>query len=81
MEEQMVAQKKPINCFLCRYFYTTWDPGAPYGCRLFGFKTKESPAKMVAISSGDLCNGFQEKKKKNQIDSLDSDLKEFSEFP
>jgi len=55
----MVARK--INCLKCKYFYVTWDPKFPNGCKFFGFKSKCRPSLAVRQSSGQDCHGFEEK--------------------
>ncbi|MBF0313536.1 MAG: uracil-DNA glycosylase [Oligoflexia bacterium] len=59
--------KKQINCFHCQHYYLTWDANAPNGCKFFSFKSKESPAKLVAISSGHECTGFTPKRQRPKI--------------
>ncbi len=51
----------PIDCRKCRYFYITWNPKFPYGCKSFGMKTKQIPSKEVYISSGKECLKFEKK--------------------
>ncbi|GAB6107528.1 hypothetical protein JCM19376_14840 [Fusibacter bizertensis] len=55
-----------IDCRKCRYSYITWDPNNPNGCKKFGFKTKLLPSDIVYQSSGEICNGFEEKNPKNK---------------
>lgn len=50
-----------VNCFECIYFYTTWEPNAPRGCKAYGFKTKKLPSVVVKQSSGMECLQFQPK--------------------
>ncbi|NHN29411.1 uracil-DNA glycosylase [Paenibacillus agricola] len=57
--EQPVA--KPINCIKCVYYYVTWDPAMPKGCKAFGFKTRELPSVVVKKSSGHACLKFEAK--------------------
>ncbi|MCA1032170.1 uracil-DNA glycosylase [Bacillus timonensis] len=57
-----LANKK-INCFQCKYFYTTWDPKSPRGCRAFQFKTTLMPSIAVLRSSGRECMKFEAKSK------------------
>ncbi|MFS8629776.1 MAG: uracil-DNA glycosylase [Bacillales bacterium] len=54
-------KKKRINCFQCRYFYVTWDPNFPRGCKAFGFKTKTLPSVEVLRASGQECLKFEPK--------------------
>ncbi|MFL8937656.1 uracil-DNA glycosylase [Rossellomorea oryzaecorticis] len=57
----MVENEKRINCFKCRYFYTTWEPAHPRGCRGYSFKTKAMPSTVVLQSSGRPCLKFVRK--------------------
>lgn len=52
-----------INCISCRYFYITYDPQFPYGCRVAGFKSRWMPAKVMYTSSGLDCQFFSGKGK------------------
>ncbi|MBF4693224.1 uracil-DNA glycosylase [Fusibacter ferrireducens] len=48
-----------IDCRKCKYYYVTWDPNNPHGCRQFGFKSKQIPSVVVFKSSGNPCIGFE----------------------
>ncbi|RSK29008.1 uracil-DNA glycosylase [Bacillus sp. HMF5848] len=54
---------RKINCLSCEYFYVTWDPSFPRGCKAYGFKTAALPSVTVRRSSGQDCLKFKEKKK------------------
>ncbi|MCH1626160.1 uracil-DNA glycosylase [Fredinandcohnia sp. SECRCQ15] len=58
---------KRINCLKCKYFYTTWDPKFPRGCKAFNFKTHTMPSMTVQQSSGSPCMKFEEKKPSQQV--------------
>ncbi len=49
------------NCYKCDFFYVTWDPLHPNGCKALGFKTKSLPSVVVYRSSGRPCEFFKEK--------------------
>jgi hypothetical protein len=55
-----------IDCMKCRYFYVTWDPSFPRGCKAFGFKTKHMPSQTVMSSSGQPCMKFEPKTQANK---------------
>lgn len=57
MNEMANATTK-VNCMACRYFYVTYEPNHPYGCRALGFKSREMPSRTVYISSGMECRSF-----------------------
>ncbi|TYO74197.1 uracil-DNA glycosylase [Rossellomorea marisflavi] len=59
----MKSKATKVNCFQCAYFYTTWEPAHPRGCRGYGFKTKSMPSAVVHQSSGHPCLKFVEKTK------------------
>ncbi len=57
----MVVQPKMqrgISCRKCRYFYVTYEVRQPNGCRAYGFKSRQMPAYVVLLSSGEPCNLF-----------------------
>ncbi len=49
------------NCYQCRHFAVSWDPAAPYACRLMGFKSRALPAIEVLRADGVRCRGFAAK--------------------
>jgi len=49
------------NCYQCRHFAVSWDPAAPYACRLMGFKSRALPAIEVLRVDGVRCRGFAAK--------------------
>jgi len=49
------------SCKKCRYYYITWEPAAPYGCRAFGFKSAAYPALVALQISGIRCQMFEQK--------------------
>lgn len=51
-----------INCMKCTYYYVTWDPAKPRGCKFFGFKSQAMPSQVVLKSSGKDCEAFTAKK-------------------
>jgi len=57
----MTAEK--VNCLKCKYYYITWEAAMPYGCKAFGFKTRQIPSVVVYQSSGSQCQGYEEKEK------------------
>jgi len=52
---------KRINCRRCEYYFVTWEPQNPHGCKAYGFKGKQIPSVTVFQSSGVDCNYFKEK--------------------
>ena len=50
-----------VNCVKCRYFYVTWDPKFPRGCKQFGFKTIKLPSYTVLEATGNPCGSYIEK--------------------
>ena len=47
--------KKIIRCHGCVHYFVTYDRHRPYGCSLFGFKTKSLPSQLVIESTGMQC--------------------------
>jgi hypothetical protein len=56
----MTLDSQP-NCRKCRFYYITWEPQHPHGCRAMGFKAKELPSVIVLKNSGKPCLLFQKK--------------------
>ncbi|MCT4661135.1 MAG: hypothetical protein N4A40_04670 [Tissierellales bacterium] len=50
-----------MNCLKCVYYYVTWEPQNPKGCKFFGFKSKEMPSNVVLRNSGEVCQSYKEK--------------------
>lgn len=50
-----------VNCQKCKYYFITWDNTFPYGCKLFGIKSKHAPSIIVYQSLGKQCQNFVEK--------------------
>lgn len=46
------------DCGVCTYYYITYDPSFPYGCRALGFKGKRKPHLDVLEASGAPCLAF-----------------------
>ena len=57
----MMKKSTQINCMACRYFFITYEPIHPYGCRILAFKSKEMPSSVVFTSSGMECHSFSKK--------------------
>jgi Zn-dependent M28 family amino/carboxypeptidase len=56
-------ETKNVNCKKCVYHFITWDNRFPYGCKLFGIKSKQIPSIIVFQSIGKNCENFKEKSK------------------
>ena len=52
-----------INCKTCKFYYITWDPTNPNGCKKFGFKSFYLPSDIVYQSSGNFCQAYESKTK------------------
>ena len=52
---------KRINCRRCEYYFVTWKPKQPHGCKAYGFKSPQIPSLTVFQSSGSECTMFKEK--------------------
>ncbi len=50
-----------INCKLCVYYFVTWQPQNPHGCKAFGFKSKTIPSNEVLKNSGKACTFYKQK--------------------
>jgi hypothetical protein len=57
----------PIDCHTCIFYYVTWEPGFPHGCRGMGFKSRRYPIDEVRhIMKGKDCLLFTERKRANR---------------
>jgi hypothetical protein len=56
------AGERP-DCFRCRSFQVTHDQTRPYGCAVFGFKSRILPRDEVRLSSGRECHAFERKRR------------------
>jgi hypothetical protein len=55
----------PIDCHNCIYYYVTWNPIFPHGCRGMGFKSRRYPITQVRrIMNGKNCLLFTSRKKR-----------------
>lgn len=52
MERRIVCQK-------CIYYFVTWQPSKPHGCKAYGFKSQSIPSTVVKNSSGSDCSFFR----------------------
>jgi len=54
-----------IDCHKCIFYYVTWNPNFPHGCRGMVFKSRRYPINEVrSIMNGKGCLLFTEKKKR-----------------
>jgi hypothetical protein len=61
-----LIKKTKTTCYNCQFFYVTYDPKFPYGCRAMGFKGRKFPMKAVRETSGMQCLSFVRKEKKKK---------------
>jgi hypothetical protein len=51
-----VGARRPANvCQGCIYFFVTYEPRFPYGCRVMGFKSRRYPFVDVLEATGKEC--------------------------
>jgi len=43
------------------YYFVTWQPAQPHGCKAYNFKSAQVPSLVVFQSSGIECSYFKEK--------------------
>jgi len=60
LKELFMVNEK-INCTKCIYYYITWDPSFPKGCKFYGFKSSNLPSILVKQSSGMACGKYTPK--------------------
>ena len=51
--------QKRIVCQKCKFYFVTWQPTKPHGCKAYGFKSKLIPSLVVKRSSGSDCVFFE----------------------
>ena len=56
---------KTIFCRNCKFYYITWDPGKPHGCRAMNFKSRQPPNLVVRRNSGAECLRYTPKNDPN----------------
>ena len=49
------------RCTDCMHYYITHEPRLPYGCHRLGFKSAQSPSRVVFQASGQPCLHFEQK--------------------
>ncbi len=65
MPEPSNQQGRLPICTRCRFYFVTYEPGRPHGCKAFRFKSRRSPAIDVFENSGVICQMFQETGRKD----------------
>jgi hypothetical protein len=61
--ESKMGKINRIDCHKCRYYFVTWVPAQPHGCRAMGFRSFHLPSSVVYKNSGAKCEAFKQKKK------------------
>lgn len=57
-----MSERKPVrSCNGCVFYYVTWEPRTPKGCKYFGFKSAQMPCVVVKNSTGQHCNMYTQK--------------------
>jgi len=71
----MASEAKPAQpesgpeCGHCVHYRITWDRTAPFGCKLFGFKSCKKPSRLVFESSGRHCGEFRCRNRQDRAES------------
>ena len=65
MKEEPKRSNRP-NCYVCKYYYVTWDRRFPCGCKAMKFKSRRLPSDVVYENSGIECQMFEDKSKKKK---------------
>ncbi len=68
----MSAQQSP-KCMKCKYFYSTFDPQVPRGCKAYNFKSHRFPSQIVKEQSGQECQMYEIREKKSKKVDLNDD--------
>ncbi|MEJ2155886.1 MAG: uracil-DNA glycosylase [Desulfobacteraceae bacterium] len=59
-----MKENERVDCRKCRYYFVTWEPSQPHGCRAMGFKSLHFPSTVVRHNSGSRCRAFMPKSPK-----------------
>jgi len=65
LDKDVTQQPQRPECQRCKFYYVTWDPNFPYGCRAFGFKSKVAPYLEVYSASQTSCLKFEPRNRDN----------------
>lgn len=68
-----------IACMKCKHYHVTFDPSAPRGCKLYGFKTPLMPYVLVKQSTGKDCTAFEVKNKPDSNEGDKGGKKDFND--
>ena len=72
-----MSETKP-QCLKCNYYFSTYDPQVPRGCKAYKFRSLSMPSFVVKRETGEECAKFAVKVKKEpskkSIDLNDPDL-------
>ncbi len=47
------------DCLACRHFRVTWRAARPRACAVYGFETRDLPARVVRRETGEPCRAFE----------------------
>ncbi|MDC0254698.1 hypothetical protein OAK75_07350 [Bacteriovoracales bacterium] len=61
-----MEKDKQVKCLRCKYYYNTWNPQKPRGCRVFGFEASTIPSYVVRKETGKNCEAYKEKVASNK---------------
>jgi len=53
-----------IFCKKCIYYYVTWKPRLPHGCKAYGFESKIIPSIVVFKNSKQQCQFYTQREEK-----------------
>ena len=51
----MIKKQDRVICYGCSFFFVTYKQSKPYGCKAYGFISKNMPSNVVFNSSGIKC--------------------------
>lgn len=57
--------EKP-RCIKCAYYFVTYDPTRPKGCKKFNFISAKLPSVLIKEETGEECLAFKERNKKTK---------------
>ena len=65
------------HCLKCKYYFATYDPKVPHGCRIYGFKSTTMPSSLVKKETNQECQACQIRSRFKSDDPLDLTRKDY----
>lgn len=60
-----------VKCMKCKFYQVTFDPKAPRGCKVYGFRGPHMPSSVVKRETGRDCMAYEARLQKDKEKKLD----------